>query len=412
MMNTNARSLRATHAVALPYHKQGSLDRDERPGRLDFNAFSHTNSLMFQPDAHPIQAPMEPGPPPEVVHPNTRFPAPAKAAGLLDAPAGIAVTAANGVPLGGASAGRGAADVLRGFDLVSTPVILPGEGAAESPLITWGKILSSPLRLPEAEFGYVSRLQPTSYEFKVPKLPPKDAKLHQLASDAGKRLRARTPGRPLPGGSTSSIGSREPRADAGRMAGGTAASPRLSDAAKRMATALAGAGSREGSPFGEGLRVSYAPGSPKQVRTPRLSSSHRSTPGQAPKVCPAPSPNPPHPNYLLRAHALRIPRVSTPRVWWVDSARLGSRVCQALAHAGDVPLAECSVVATPPVCRARQGARRPQPPGARFARRRSCCNRVPHPCQARRLAAVRRVRLLAARAELLRLQMGCCRSDC
>ena len=38
MMNTNALELQPTHEVVLPYHKQGSLDRDDRPARRETTA--------------------------------------------------------------------------------------------------------------------------------------------------------------------------------------------------------------------------------------------------------------------------------------------------------------------------------------------------------------------------------------
>ena len=48
--NTKALALSGTHQVALAYHKQGSLDRDERPTRLDFHSFGRApNEIRASP---------------------------------------------------------------------------------------------------------------------------------------------------------------------------------------------------------------------------------------------------------------------------------------------------------------------------------------------------------------------------
>ncbi|KAL1526779.1 hypothetical protein AB1Y20_015475 [Prymnesium parvum] len=254
--NTRARRLAPPEAVRLAYAKQGAIDRDERPARLELHAFSHRNALYYVPDAHPQQAPLEPGPPPALVPSNTRFHA--AEAGALDAAAGAAPPARRGAP---PSAGA-RADELRGYALVETPQLEPGADVV--PGLTWGQLLASP-QLEEARRG-ASAPNP----FKMPALPPKDAKLHQLANDAAKKLRARTPNRAIPGG----VGRTSAHSPA--LAG---ASPQLSAAGRRMASALAGAsaglGSLPSTPIDEQLRSSYARGA---------------TPKPTPKPTPNPSP--------------------------------------------------------------------------------------------------------------------------
>ena len=73
--STGALALAPSLAPARPYHKQGAIDRDERPSRLDYHHFSHHNALMFPPKAHPVQHPLT-GPPAAMEHANTRFPPP------------------------------------------------------------------------------------------------------------------------------------------------------------------------------------------------------------------------------------------------------------------------------------------------------------------------------------------------
>lgn len=277
------------------WHKQGSIQRDERPARLQFPPFSHHNALMFGPKDCATQYAMPPGPAPAVQHPNTRFAAATAGDGPLDAAAGLSAPAA-----AAAAGAAGAAEVaeaerregpdLRGFSMVATPT--PSLGS-ESPLITWGNVLGTPLLINEGTAG------PTGGgTFKVPSLPPKDAKLHKLAGDAGQRRRARsganTPAASLPGGSVGSnrggggsrTGTGAARAAGGLSSGSSAAG--LSQAGQRMAAALA---KRTGSAKGDGmLRASYggtrggsAHGRPGVTPRPASGLTPRPTPNPTPK---------------------------------------------------------------------------------------------------------------------------------
>ena len=262
-------------AGAREWRKQGSLDNDTRPSVLQFNRFSHWNELMFMPEAHPTQPEMS-GPPTVIVPQNTRLPN-ANAPPIGAPPLGTAVAGARSdAPLDAVAA---AAPVelasLRGYAMVDpSPSPMPGAGG-ESPMMTWGAVLGTPSRLSEGEAAMAARSQ---QEFKMPEMPYKERVTHQLASDAGKRLRARTPSgsaAKLPGGSTT------PGRRAGPSPGGVtkAATGRpLSAAGMRLASALAGSDAltpRGSSSLAQELRRSYTPGStPKRsTATPKAASS-------------------------------------------------------------------------------------------------------------------------------------------
>ena len=156
---------------------------------------------------------------------------------------------ANDVAVGGAGGGSGgeggeggaagaAVAALRGYSMVDpSPSPMPGAGG-ESPAMTWGAVLGTS-RLGDAA-------DVPGQEFKMPALPRNEAISHKLASDAGKRLRARTPGGSLPGGST--LGSTATRRRAAATPSpahggvGGSASPALSAARQRLASAIARGG--------------------------------------------------------------------------------------------------------------------------------------------------------------------------
>ena len=233
-------------------------------------------------------------------------------------------------------------DALRGYQMVATPSPCVGGGAGgggadggmvgeqgegggdcggaggddavtlASPLITWGAVIGTPLRLNEAEYGNSARLgQP----FTVPSLPPRDAKLHSLANDAGQRLRKRTPGGQvkLPGGSVrgsgsgargctpaaaasgcgrSGAGGRTPAGGGGGIGGG--GTPVLSEAAARMARSLnqlSGGGGAGVAPD-SALRQSYAPARSTPRPLQPASSSRRSSSRPAGSTTATPKPTP------------------------------------------------------------------------------------------------------------------------
>ena len=366
-----------------PYAKRGSIYYDERPSHLDTGSFTHRNALMFPPATPPNPTyPYGPGPKPAVSHSNTRF-SPAAAGdaggggglgahhgGILDAAAGAqAIARLSAATAGGATGGSHTLnDALRGYSLVeSTPDVSIGNETAEagdggggvvrgagagagagaslaSPLITWGTLLGTPMRLTEDEFGSSGRLQyagaSVHQPFKIPELPPRDSQLHKLANDAGQRLRARTPGvGGVPGGGV--VGGANPggngggrggsavataggrHASASHKGGGTAGglgssssrTPQLSAAAQRLAKSLNQLNGVTGS-TDVALRQSYsAKPSPRVTPrpTPRMTPRATPTPGGASAVASAvwPASIKPSP-LLLRPGGGGAPKAALP----------------------------------------------------------------------------------------------------
>lgn len=302
--------LAAAPQIERPWHKQGSILRDERPARQDTHLFTHENALMFPPKPPATQAAFDPGPAPAVHHAATRFGSErTDALGVLDAAAGADAIA----KLAAASAsGGGTLDALRGYNLVATPAMSEIAAGEESPMMTWGQVLGQPLSLDEAEFGTAARLMPNP--FKVPKLPPRDVKLHSLANDAGHRLSARTPDVRPPGGITGGsgraasgargIGSKSGQGGGGGGGGGlgrlgsTRDGPQLSEAALRMARSLnrlSGSAQPDSA-----LRHSYSQPTPKPSPRPLVPGmTPRGTPRATPKPTPGATPTAVRPSPLL-----------------------------------------------------------------------------------------------------------------
>uniref|UniRef100_A0A7S4BBN4 Uncharacterized protein n=2 Tax=Chrysotila carterae TaxID=13221 RepID=A0A7S4BBN4_CHRCT len=177
---------------------------------------------------------------------------------------------------------------MRGYALLDTPT--PSLAPDESPMITWGEVLSTPVRIVDDESigAYVE--QP----FKVPTLPPREQRLHRLAADAGKRLRQRTPQ------SASPRGAARVRPSSGAASGVSpllAASPKLSEAGRKLAKTIAtkltpglngGLNSELRASYGVSARATPRPSprpsprtTPGAKGTPRIGSASGSVPGSA-----------------------------------------------------------------------------------------------------------------------------------
>ena len=291
-----------------PWHKQGSLQRDVRPSRLTYHPFTNQNGLFFEPQPPATQAPFAPGPAPTIVHSATRFsgvePAALPAAPhALDAAVGVDLIATlSSAAAAAAAVERASTDGLRGYSLVMTPLSVSGALAPDvSPRMSWGQIFGTSAGLPQdpnapdaRATGVAAALPP----FKVAPLPARDVKLHQMANDAGRRLRARTPGAVLPGagalpGGLAAVGAstsspvlsaaRRARGGAGgstsSMGGAAGARPTtgLSEAALKMAkslTRLTGTAAAADS----ALRASYLEPTPRPTPRPTPSGTLQGTP--------------------------------------------------------------------------------------------------------------------------------------
>eukprot|EP00964_Phaeocystis_antarctica_P002357 scaffold1218_cov33-Phaeocystis_antarctica.AAC.1 len=114
-----------------------------------------------------------------------------------------------------------------------SPSPMPGAGG-ESPAMTWGAVLATS-RLGDAA-------DVSGQEFKMPALPRHEAISHKLASDAGKRLRARTPDGSLLGDAAKTRRRAAATPSPVLGGGGGGASPALSAAGQRLASAIARGG--------------------------------------------------------------------------------------------------------------------------------------------------------------------------
>ena len=297
------------HAEApRPWHKQGSLQRDVRPSRLTYHPFTSQNGLFFEPKPPATQAPFAPGPAPTIVHSATRFtgavPAALPAAPhALDAAVGVDLIATlSSAAAAAAAVERASTDGLRGYSLVMTPLSVSGALAPDaSPRISWGQIFGTSAGLPldphapdARATGVAAALPP----FKVAPLPARDVKLHQMANDAGRRLRARTPGAALPGAGAIPGGL--------APAGNSTSSPALS-AARRASGGAGGSSSSMGGeagarpPTGTGLSeaalkmaksltrlTGTAAAADSALRASYLEPTPRPTPSGTLQVTPAP----------------------------------------------------------------------------------------------------------------------------
>lgn len=181
------------------------------------------------------------GPPKAVVATNTRLPADADAMGVGADELAAELAGRLGSALPSPSA-------MAGVDRLSTPSFTPGEGGF-SPLMTWGELGSTPLRLdgtgPE-DFEIVLPPGAGTGPFQVQALGAREAALHKLAhSKAGAGLRRPSPALAL--------------LQQHKQGQGRARTPLLSPAARALASRLKGGAGTPlvGSERDEGLRASY-----------------------------------------------------------------------------------------------------------------------------------------------------------
>jgi protein DGCR14 len=298
----------------------------QAPSSLVLWKFEPKNRLYYDASQQPVlpysaaeKAAMVAGPPKAVCHAATRLPGDAEEAqaaalaeaGLADAAPGgtlgaaaaaagsgrdpAEAIAAGAAPRPGQVHGGGAAGPARAY--LRTPSVAPGVGA--SPLVTWGEIAATPLRLVENPDEDISGLgldlsgPEAGPSFKLPQVRRREA----AAAQAFEKRKAQRRPSAAPGGGRGGGGSGTPLLDAMRR--GTPGTP-LSSAAQRLAAQLGrgqpgtGRGAGIGSGKGKGsallsdgslqqrLRASYggtpaAPGGGSGT-TPRLGATPRLTP--------------------------------------------------------------------------------------------------------------------------------------
>ncbi|KAJ9528829.1 hypothetical protein QJQ45_000071 [Haematococcus lacustris] len=92
-----------------------------------------------------------------------------------------AALAASAAVVAAARGGAGGAAGAQGWDRMGTPALTPG-GLGASPLMTWGDLASTPLRLDGMEEGVLDMASLQGPSFSVPHMPKREAAGHQLAS--------------------------------------------------------------------------------------------------------------------------------------------------------------------------------------------------------------------------------------
>ena len=128
------------------------------------------------------------GPPKSISHPNTRFSAASDAARGpgTDTPSSVGTPSTDaGQPAGG-SAGPGA-----GYGLLATPSFTPGGAGDESPIMTWGDIASTPLRLGDDDMPEGADTGPS---FRIAPNRRKEEVGRRMAVQAGAALKRRATG--------------------------------------------------------------------------------------------------------------------------------------------------------------------------------------------------------------------------
>ncbi len=266
-----------------------------------------TNTLYYVPDQKPLSAA-------EAEHIGAR---PTKAINLRgtrlktsesDTQAGSAAGA--GGAQQGAGVGAGGGGPGGEFSRLSTPAFTPGQ-VGESPLMTWGDIASTPLRIDGEDLlaPGAAGVGGGGPAFMVPAQPKREATAHQLATMKSltafknkqrEERRAQQLMAALPPGAGASVAAATPRTGSRLVAGGATPTPGrpgtgggagaagMSEAALKLARQLkekqkrAGTGGR--TPAAEAdvmLRASY---SAQRARTPAVVGGVMGAGGATPKV--------------------------------------------------------------------------------------------------------------------------------
>ncbi|KAL8150983.1 hypothetical protein V2J09_020791 [Rumex salicifolius] len=150
-----------------------------------------------------------------------------------------------------------------GYNYVKTPS--PAPGVDESPIITWGEIEGTPLRLDPEDTPFDIGGSSDGPHFKIPNMPTRDVKAHSLSREAARNLKERSrmfQKPPLP--SPVRSGSASPNVRT------------LSHAAQKF---VRKAIAKSSNPVDESLRASYRSSSPS-VNTPKSAARSESRLGK------------------------------------------------------------------------------------------------------------------------------------
>jgi len=284
------RPLLLTGPGANPTEEYGTSG--QAPMTLAMAKHNPTSALYYVPDQKPLSLQeaeqLAKAPPKAINHRATRL----KPAGSEELPAALAaaVGVADGAGAGvaGVGAGRGAGD----FSRLATPALTPG-ALGESPLMTWGDIASTPLRLEGEDAPVVlDRDALAGPAFNVPAPPRREMAGRELAAAKTikelkkRRADAAASAATLPPGAGAVFGGSLARPLSGAP-GTCSRTPAMSPAAQQLARMVKGKGATPGAgDLDKALRASYSKSglraTPGRLTTPgRPQHTPGSTPGGA-----------------------------------------------------------------------------------------------------------------------------------
>ncbi|KAK9827696.1 hypothetical protein WJX81_001407 [Elliptochloris bilobata] len=188
-------------------------DKDQAPGlTLEQERISDGFGTTFQPQHEFIQAPytaknwlyydssehaalalthseraqLVQGPPKAIRYSNTRFTGTPAAAGIAATPGSSSASSAAGDSI--RSAGKGG--VGGGYARLATPSFTPGPG--ESPLMTWGELEGTPLRLEQEDTPVDIGGSGAGPQFRVPEVPKKDRLGREISAKASASIKRKS----------------------------------------------------------------------------------------------------------------------------------------------------------------------------------------------------------------------------
>jgi len=140
----------------------------KRTGVITTWEYKTINHLLFYPEGNYVDpnSTISRGPEKEIILQNTRFPG-----GFFDKPKEGEVSAAVAAAKSGEAGGSGSTPALNGYKFLRTPSPAPGSGG-ESPMMTWGDIIGTPLRLEEDDAEQSAKAK--AARFKLPDTPDRE----------------------------------------------------------------------------------------------------------------------------------------------------------------------------------------------------------------------------------------------
>jgi len=158
-------------------------DDPKRTGMITTWEYKTINHLLFFPEGNYISKETNPSPEKEIIIENTRFPG-----GIFDKPKEVEITASMASAAKIAEGGIPSTPSIGGYKFVRTPSPMPHDGG-ETPMMTWGDIVGTPLRLDEDDVEQQSKAK--AARFKVPDTPSREAMARKLDEKVMEKIRVK-----------------------------------------------------------------------------------------------------------------------------------------------------------------------------------------------------------------------------